>query len=349
MNVSSAWWRPHVHADRRPFLLARNRAAAAVRSYFAGEGFLEVDTAALQVSPGADPHTAAFASTLTESGAAPVPRYLHTSPEFACKKLLAAGETTIFSLGHVFRNGERSATHHPEFTLLEWYRVGAPQSALLADCAALLAATARAVGTEVLRFGAAAADPHAPIVSLGVVEAVRRTAGIDLAATLRPDGGTDRDALAAAAAGAGLRVTPDDSWSDLFSKIISQFVEPTLGLGAATALTHYPASEAALAALEPDPRFAQRFELYACGLELANGFGELTDVAEQRRRFDVENDLRRRIYGVEYPLDEDMLDALAAMPAASGIALGFDRLVMLLTGARRIEEVIWTPVAGAAP
>jgi lysyl-tRNA synthetase class 2 len=348
MTVSSAWWRPHIHMDRRPFLLARSRAAAAIRTYFAAEGFIEVDTAALQVAPGADPHTAAFASTLLGPEAAAATRYLHTSPEFACKKLLAAGETKIFSFGHVFRNGERSPLHHPEFTLLEWYRVDAAPADLLADCGALLSATARAVGTGVLQFRDATADPHAPIATLSIVDAIRRMAGFDLTTTIRPNGGTDRDALAAATAATGLRVADDDTWSDLFSKVLSHFVEPTLGQGTVTALTHYPASEAALAALEPDPRFAQRFELFACGVELANAFGELTDAIEQRRRLIAENDLRRRVYGIEHPVDEDFLDALRTMPAASGIALGFDRLVMLLTGARHIEQVIWTPVAAGA-
>ena len=341
MSVPSAWWRPDNHRDRRPFLLARARAAAAIRRVFASAGFLEVDTAALQVAPGADPHTAAFATTLS-GPAGSATRYLHASPEFACKTLLAAGETRIFSFGHVFRNGERSATHHPEFTLLEWYRAGGTPADLRADCAALLAATAEAVGTATLRHRGRTADPRAPIVALSVVEAFRAYAGVDLAVTL-PE---RRDLLAAQATSAGLRVAPGDTWSDLFSKILSQFVERELGQGALTALTRYPASEAALARLEPDDaRFAQRFELYGCGLELANGFAELTDPDEQRRRFAAENDLRRRVYGVEHPVDDQFLEALAIMPPASGIALGFDRLVMLLTDARRIEDVIWTPVA----
>jgi lysyl-tRNA synthetase class 2 len=170
-------------------------------------------------------------------------------------------------------------------------------------------------------------------------------AGIDLLATTTPYA-TDRDALAAAAARQGIRVATDDTWADVFSRVLVERIEPRLGFGRATVLHGYPVSEAALARVSAaDPRVAERFELYACGVELANGFGELADPAEQRRRFGLEMDEKERVYGERYPLDEDFLDALAVMPAASGIALGLDRLVMLVTGAGRIEQVLWTPVA----
>ncbi len=155
------------------------------------------------------------------------------------------------------------------------------------------------------------------------------------------------ETLANACSRHGLRVAADDSWSDLFSRLLSEKVEPNLGLGRPTFLTNYPASEAALARLNPsDPRTAERFELYACGVELANAFGELTDAAEQRRRFEEEMAEKQRVYGEVYPIDEDFLDALAEMPQASGIALGFDRLVMLATGAEHIEQVLWSAVPG---
>jgi elongation factor P--(R)-beta-lysine ligase len=151
---------------------------------------------------------------------------------------------------------------------------------------------------------------------------------------------------------AGVAPAPDDTWSDLFSKLLVAHVEHRLGLGRPTVLIEYPACEAALARpCAHDPRVAERFELYACGVELANAFGELTDPTEQRRRFEMEMDERARIYGPDerYPLDEDFLSALALMPEACGIALGVDRLVMLATGASRIDQVIWTPVAEIAP
>jgi elongation factor P--(R)-beta-lysine ligase len=141
-----------------------------------------------------------------------------------------------------------------------------------------------------------------------------------------------------------VRITDDDTWSDIFSKILVEHVEPNLGQGRLTVLFEYPAPEAALARAKPsDPRVAERFEVYACGVELANGFGELTDPAEQRRRFTLAMDEKQRRYGERYPLDEDFLLAMAQMPEASGIALGFDRLVMLASGAVRLDQVVWTP------
>jgi lysyl-tRNA synthetase class 2 len=341
----SPWWRPHIHEDRRAFLLQRAKAMQAVRAFFNAQDFLEVDTAILQVSPGNEAHIAAFATDFLDSGGITHPLFLHSSPEFACKKLLAAGERRIFSLAHAFRNRERGPLHHPEFTMLEWYRAEDPYEKLGEDCAALLAAVAKALGIETLRFRGQSADPFAAPERLSVAEAFSRYAGIDLLASLSKEI-PDRAKLAQDALSAGVRVVADDSWSDLFSKILSQCVEPHLGHGRATLLERYPAVEAALAQLDPlDSRFAQRFELYACGVELANGFGELTDPVEQKRRFEKEMSERQRIYGESYPIDEDFIAALSLMPQACGIALGFDRLIMLMTDANHIEQVIWTPLA----
>ncbi|MFH6782555.1 MULTISPECIES: EF-P lysine aminoacylase EpmA [Methylobacterium] len=346
MTRASPWWAPHVHADRRPRLLARNRVVAALRAWFAERDFVEIEAAALQVSPGNEAHLSAFATTAIGPDGLPHPLYLHTSPEFACKKLLAAGETRLFSLGPVYRNRERGALHQPEFTMLEWYRAGETYDSLMGDCAALLALAAETAGARSFAWRGIEADPFAAPERLTVAEAFRRHAGIDLLATVAPDAGTDRPALAAALTQAGLRTAPDDTWSDLFSRVMVERIEPALGRGRATILCEYPIPEAALARPSPaDPRVAERFELYCCGVELANAFGELTDAAEQRRRFSAEMDEKERVYGERYPLDEDFLAALAQMPEASGIALGFDRLVMLATGARRVDEVIWTPVA----
>ena len=165
-------------------------------------------------------------------------------------------------------------------------------------------------------------------------------------ASVAADGTTDRDGLAAAAQAAGIRTAADDTWADVFSRVIVERVEPTLGIGRATILCEYPIAEAALARpAAHDPRVAERFELYACGVELANAFGELTDPAEQRRRFEAEMAEMQRVYGSAYPIDEAFLEALAHMPQASGSALGFDRLALLATGAGRIEEVLWSSVA----
>jgi lysyl-tRNA synthetase class 2 len=343
--TETPWWDARRHADRRPALLARNRVQAALRRWFDAEGFTEVDPCALQVSPGNEAHLHAFGTDAIGNDGAVRRMYLHTSPEFAMKKLLAAGEARIFAFAHVWRNRERGARHSPEFTMLEWYRVGQDYTVLMADCAALLQAAVRAVGTDVLRRGEAVCDPFAPVERLSVADAFARHAGIDLLATLDADGTPDRDALAAQVAAAGMRVDAGDSWSDLLSAVLVQRVEPHLGHGRLTVLDRYPAPEAALARrCADDPRVAERFELYACGVELANGFGELTDPVEQRRRFQADMDLKERLYGERYPLDEAFLAALAQMPDAAGIALGFDRLAMLATGAPRIDDVIWAPV-----
>jgi len=340
------FWRPDIHADRRPALLARGRIKAALRRWFEARDFVEVEAAILQVSPGNETHLHGFGTTLIDDAGRGHPYYLHTSPEFAAKKLLAAGEPRIFDFARVFRNRERTALHHPEFTMLEWYRAGETYGVLMADCAALLGEAARAAGVTTLRWRDAEADPFAEPERLTVQEAFLRHAGIDLLRTVAADLHLDRPALAADAAEAGIRVAADDSWSDIYSRILSERVEPHLGRGCATILCEYPISEAALARPKPgDPRVAERFELYACGVELANAFGELTDPDEQRRRFEADMDEKARIHGERYPIDEDFLAALGQMPQASGIALGFDRLVMLCTNARSIEDVLWTPVA----
>jgi elongation factor P--(R)-beta-lysine ligase len=342
---SSPFWAPHVHADRRPALLARGRIVAALRAWFAAEDFVEVETGALQVSPGNETHLHAFATMVAAPDGTGSPLYLRTSPEFACKKLLAAGEQRIVEFAKVFRNRERGALHHPEFTLVEWYRAGAPYWVLMTDCAAILARAAEAAGTKQFSFRGRTADPFAEPERLTVAEAFEKFAGIDLLATL-PGGKPDRARLAAAALAAGIRIADDDRWSDIFSRILVERIEGRLGLGRATILDEYPSAQAVLARPARDARVAERFEFYVCGVELANGFGELTDAAEQRRRLEQEMSEKQRIYGERYPIDEDFLAALAAMPQASGIALGLDRLVMLATGASRIDQVLWTPAAG---
>ena len=348
----SPWWETGRHADRRPFLIARNRIKAALRSWFEARGFIEVDTAILQVSPGNEAHLHAFETALVTPDGRRLPFYLHTSPEFACKKLLAAGEPRIFTFAPVFRNRERGPLHHPEFTMLEWYRVGVDYEVLMEDCAELLRLTAEAAGTEQFVHRGNSVVSSAEPERLTVAGAFTHFAGIDLLATT-PGGVPDRGALAAAASHAGIRVAEDDTWADIFSRVLVERIEPHLGRTRPTILADYPVSEAALARPKSDDRrVAERLELYLCGVELANGFGELTDPAEQRRRFEAEMAEKARVYGERYPLDEDFLAALHHMPPAAGIALGFERLVMLAAGAERIEQVLWTPLpddAGGVP
>lgn len=344
MRESTPFWLPGPHAARRPYLEARGRIAATLRGWFAGSGFIEVETATLQVSPGNETHLHAFGTDLIGPDTVAHRLYLRTSPEFACKKLLAAGETRIFDFARVFRNRERTALHHPEFTMLEWYRANESYETLMDDCAALLAETARAIGTKQFTYRGKTTDPFAEPERITVAEAFDRYAGIDLLATIA-DGQGDRDALAVATVAAGIQIGADDNWGDIFSRVIVEKVDPHLGMGRATILYEYPLPQAALARPKPgSDKVAERFEIYACGVELGNAFGELTDVAEQRARFAEAMAEKQRIYGERYPVDEDFLEALREMPQASGIALGFDRLVMLATGAQRIDQVIWTPV-----
>jgi lysyl-tRNA synthetase class 2 len=343
--VVSPFWAPHVHADRRPALLARGRIMAALRAWFAAGGFIEVETGALTVSPGNETHLHAFETSLAAPGGTKSPLYLRTSPEFSCKKLLAAGERRIVEFAKVFRNRERGALHHPEFTMVEWYRAGEPYQVVAKDCTALLAQAAEAAGTKEFRFRGRVADPFAEPERLTVAAAFAKFAGIDLLATL-PEGRPDRERFARAALSAGIRIADDDHWGDIFSRVLVERIESELGIGRATILDEYPSAQAALARPARDPRVAERFELYVCGVELANGFGELTDAFEQRRRLENEMAEKQRIYGERYPLDEDFLAALAQMPQSSGIALGLDRLVMLAVGASRIDQVIWTPLSG---
>jgi lysyl-tRNA synthetase class 2 len=338
------WWTPTRHADRRPILLARNRIETAIRAYLSQHDFVMVDPPGLQRSPGNETHLHAFATQMIGEDGTSETRYLHTSPEFSMKKLLAAGEQRIASLGHVWRNRERTATHHPEFTMLEWYRVGEPYTSVMDDCIAMLRIGAEVAGTRLLRGKRRECDPFAAPERLSVAEAFARYAGVDLLATIGGDG-PNAEALAVAMQAAGLAVPTDYNWSYLFTRVLTEKIEPQLGIGRVTILDRYPASEAALARkTADDPRVAERFEIYACGVELANGFGELINAGEQRRRLSAEMDEKQRLYGERYPLDEDFLAALEIMPEASGIALGFDRLVMLATGAPRIDDVIWVPV-----
>jgi lysyl-tRNA synthetase class 2 len=378
------WWRPARLGARRGKLAARGRILDAVRQFFAEQGFTEVQTPALQISPGLEPHLKAFKTELHDPRDGGIKlRYLHTSPEFAMKKLLAGGMEKIWQLAPVFRDGERGATHHPEFAMLEWYRAGASWRDLVADCEKLLRAAQAATSSRIVRrhsresgnlgqtqrhapldpgvrggddidvdetgvltWNDRTADSRLPFECLSVAEAFERHAGIDILATAPDPENPDFALLAAAAERVGLAPHPGDDWEGLYFRIFLDRIEPTLGVGVPTILYDYPVSMAALSRREPDdPRLAERFELYVCGLELANAFQELTDPAEQRARFRADQARKQALYGDTYPIDEDFLAALEhGLPNCAGIALGFDRLVMLCTGASHIEEVLWAPV-----
>jgi lysyl-tRNA synthetase class 2 len=284
----------------------------------------------------------AFATEMTGADGGKTHMHLHTSPEFAMKKLLVAGEPRIFQMARVFRDGERADTHHPEFIMLEWYRAGADYTALMDDCAELLKAALAAANQPAFCWQERRSDPNLPWQRITVAAAFERYAGIDLAAT-----SDDAAALGAEAARLGLRTDASDDWEDAFFRIFLNRIEPHLGSPAPTILYEYPIRMAALSRPKPgDASVAERFELYVAGLELANAFSELNDAVVQRQRFADWGEESTARYGRAYPIDEDFLAALAhGMPAAAGIALGFDRLVMLATGAKRIDDVLWAPVA----
>ncbi|MEQ9813659.1 MAG: EF-P lysine aminoacylase EpmA [Azospirillaceae bacterium] len=348
---AAPWWRADRLQARRPLLIRRNRAKRALQALFDRLDFTEVETPALQISPGMEVHLQAFGTEILDPGRGVRPIYLHTSPEFAMKKLLAGGERRIWQLTHVFRNAERGATHHPEFSMIEWYRAGEGYRVLIDDCVAVLRAVAEACDTRKLTWRGVESDPFADWQVIGVQQAFERHAGIDLLATAPDPGEPDAGLLAEAARGIGVAPHEGDRWDDLFFRIFLERIEPKLGHPVPTVLIDYPISMAALSRPKPDdPRLAERFELYVAGLEIANAFGELTDGAEQRRRFEADQARRREIHGAAHPLDEDFLAAFDAdrgggLPDCAGIALGFDRLVMLATGAAHVEDVLWAPVA----
>jgi lysyl-tRNA synthetase class 2 len=325
-------------ARRLPALQARARILSALRRFFDAQDFLEVETPCLQVSPGLEPHLHAFASLLTDPQDGERQLYLHTSPEFAMKKLLVSGLPRIYQVARVFRNHERSVTHHPEFTMVEWYRAGATYRDLMDDVEGLFAATAQACS---------AAPPQCSRMT--VAEAFQRYADVDILATVDdPDAAApDPTALKAEARRIGVYVGENDRWDDAFFHIFLDRIETRLGADGPVILYDWPACMAALSRRSAsDPRVCERFEVYWRGVELANAFGELTDPVEQRRRFEHDMDVKQELYGIRYPIDEDFLAALdLGLPDCAGIALGVDRLVMALTGAEKIEDVLWAEVA----
>jgi len=325
-------WHPDSLAARAPFLRRRALLAAATRAFFTARGYAEVETPYAVPAPGEEVHLSAFATEQLRPDGARRKLWLHTSPEFAMKRLLAGGAGPIFQLARVWRNGEGSDLHAPEFTMLEWYSPGATMAELMDEVEAFL----RAVLPPVVSCRGITTD-LAAFERLTMADAFARHAGVDVLGTA--------DDAAALAASAGARLRKGENWEDLFFRLLLERIEPHLGRAHPSFLTHWPAAQAALARRDPaDPRVAERFELFVCGIELANAFVELTDAGEQRARFLADRARRHAATGPDWPLDEDFLAALAhGMPPCAGIALGFDRLAMIASGAQRIAQVQWLP------
>ena len=330
-------WHPESLAARLPFLRRRTTLTHTVRDFFEQRGYTEVETPYAVPAPGEEVHLRAFATDREIPYGTTDRLWLHTSPEFAMKRLLVAGAGPVFQFARVWRNGEASALHAAEFTMLEWYRPGAGMEALIDEVRTLL----RSVLPPIVRCRGITSD-LSRFDRLTVGEAFARHVGVDLLAI-----GEDADGLADAA---GVRKRHGETWEDLFFRLLLERVEPHLGRQHPTFLTHWPAAQAALARRDPaDPRVAERFELFVCGIELANAFVELTDPIEQRARFVTERARRHALSGPDWPLDEDFLAALAfGMPQGAGIAMGFDRLAMIASGAERIAQVLWLPPADRA-
>jgi lysyl-tRNA synthetase class 2 len=318
--------------DRFSNLRRRARLAADVRRFFDARGYLEVETPYAVRNPGEEVHVQTFRTERRAPTGEIQALWLHTSPEFAMKKLLSEGSGRIFQLARVWRNQEGSDHHLHEFTMLEWYRPGTSMADLMDETEALLRATlpgivtSMGVRTDLSRFE-----------RLTMADAFTRHVGADLL-------GTAGDATALAAQ-SGARLRDGETWEDLFFRLLLERIEPVIGRRHPTFLTHWPSAQAALARRDPtDPRVAERFELYACGLELANAFVELTDPAEQRARFEADRARRHALYGgPDWEMDEEFLACLPYLPPCAGIALGFDRLAMLACGAEHIRDVMWTP------
>lgn len=343
------WWDPDLYRQKLPFRKARLKTIRRIRRFFEEQDFTEVDTPALQVSPGLEVHLKAFQTELDEPfGQDEQTRYLHTSPEFTMKKLLTAGLERIFQIAHVYRNEERGRTHHPEFTMLEWYRAGATYSAMMDDTEALVKACAEALGVSKLQFNGRTADPFCPWCRLTVQDAFLNYTGIDVLATIPEKVSMEPDPslLRREAEKIGIWMSPADRWEDIFFRIMLEKIEPKLGDDIPVILCEYPTCLGALARKKPeDERVVERFEAYICGVELCNAFSELTDPVEQEARFVYDMSVKEKLYKERYPIDTDFLAALQhGMPAAAGNAIGVDRLAMLLTGADRIEDVLWAPV-----
>ncbi len=344
--TKASTWRNHVSDPRRQRgTQMRMRIYREIREFFRAENFLETETPSLVISPGMETHIRPWELNTAYHDGNPYPMrvFLHTSPEFAMKKLLAGGLEKIFQLGKVFRFEPKSTTHHPEFTMLEWYRAHSDYEAIQRDVENLLEKMAIEIfGKPEIQFNGKTISLRTPWPRLRVRDLFLKHAGIDLVAC------AERERLAAECARLGHPPRDFETWDDLYFKIWLNVIEPKLPADQAVFVTRYPASQAALARVESDPDgslWARRFEVYAGGLELGNAFDELTDPIEQRERFRADMQLREKIYGPAFPtnpVDEQFLAALhEGLPPSGGIAMGVDRIIMLFADESNLDYTVW--------
>jgi elongation factor P--(R)-beta-lysine ligase len=377
--MGKKWWFSDKENSKHTLLENRSLIIKQIRRFFDEKGFWEVETPALQICPGMEVHLKAFRTELVETFETDKREfYLHTSPELTMKKLLVAGWDKIYQMTHVFRNEERSLHHHPEFTMLEWYQTGADYKEIMKQTEDLVKSCAEMLQITTLKNGGIENEIFSPWEYLSVQEAFLKYAGIDILSTVKTESlckstlnesaeagvlsentknaeraerteilEPDPSLLRAQAEKSGIKTSANDRWEDIFFRVMLEKVEPHLGQTVPTFLYDYPVALGALAKKSAtNPKVAERFEVYACGVELGNAFSELTDAHEQRIRFEHDQKMKKELYGYTYPLDEDFLDALTTgLPACAGIAIGVDRLVMLLLGADKIDDILWAPVA----
>lgn len=336
------FFKKSVFNEKKQRLLTRAAIIKAIRQFFDNHNYIEVETPVLQVSPCMDTHIHAFSTEFKGIDLLPKKQlYLHTSPEFGMKKLLTAGCEKIYQICHVFRNADETKLHSPEFTMVEWYNTDHDYKALMHEAIDLIKYCAHSAGVNSFKWNKQEVDIHGEWTILSVREALLKYAKIDIELYLE-----DENAFKECLKSMELHYAEDDRWDDLFHRVMLEYVEPYLGVDSPCILYDYPAQLASLAQKKKnDPRYVERFEVYICGVELANGFGELVDPQEQEERFYKEMDAKQSLYGERYPVDNEFIEALKqGLPECSGIALGIDRLVMLATGAEHINEVLWHPV-----
>lgn len=352
------WRKLHDHPELWERYFIREKVLTAIRRFFLDRNFHEVETPYLTGSLPPESYLDVFETTLLDRNRKPKRVFLPTSPEPFLKKLLAAGIGNCFALPKSFRNTEdKSKTHNPEFTILEWYRVDADYTDIMRDCEELLlfinaylmrspapSGAGRSGRSDnkdpgTLTYQGKTVDLRAPWERLTVAGAFQKYSHINLEHAL------ERESLAKLAKAKGYRVGNDDTWEEMFHLIFLNEVEPRLGRGKPTILYEYPSDLAALARLKSgDERFAERFEFYIEGLELGDAYSELTDAKDQLERFELEQEERRRLGKVEHPIDMDFIDVLrVGMPQAGGIAVGVDRLIMLFSDVGDISDTLFFP------